>query len=405
MIDLKFLPLNKLAAEHFNELNKDTLAKLLQVEAYFNVLNTLAGKGGFPKSKIAAAVGGFRQNSTRKLLTPTKNQFNTVGLYSDCIAILTTLKNNFNTTLIGTPQEIDRLVNLVVNDFKKHRSVKKKKFTYNLYFKHFIEALKYIWDYSDFIDKQPNPLKYNAYRLAKKLGVNTCPYCNRSYTFTVSIDYLQGKKSKVKEVARPEFDHFYSKGRYPFLGIGFYNLVPSCSLCNSTLKGEKQMSITTHCHPYVEGYEQVFNFTTGITVKAFLNQRHPNIPIAFKENPKADSGHVKRAIATHTLFCIEKIYPYHADIAEELFRRSTEDSKKLIESYWNQVSSQGNYLFPTKDDLYRHFLGNYYSTKDFIKRPLAKFYYDILKETKIVNYIRSLPSRPLPIASVPLAQI
>ncbi|QXV63722.1 hypothetical protein INP83_11440 [Mucilaginibacter sp. 21P] len=402
MIDLKFLPLNKLANEHYNELNQLTFAKLLAVEDYFSELNRLSSQRRFPKSKVALAVNKFSKKSTQKLLLPNKTQFHTVGLYQDCLNIINILKSNFDITLKGTPQDIDNLVNTIKSEFLRHGTVKKKQFTYDSYFNHFLEGLKYVWDYGDFTQKQPNLFRYNAYQLAKKLSVNTCPYCNRSFTFTINIDNPIGKKIKVDEIARPEFDHFYSKARYPFLGISFYNLVPSCSLCNQTFKGDKEMTINTHCHPYVEGYEQVFNFTTGVTVKAFLSQRRPNVPIIFKQNPKADASHVSRAQATQSLFCIGQIYPYHSDIAEELFRRSTEDSKRLIESYWNQKSPNGKYLFPTKDDLYRHFVGNYYSTKDFIKRPLSKFYYDILKETRIISYIRSLPDRPLPSVSIPI---
>ena len=67
--------------------------------------------------------------------------------------------------------------------------------------------------------------KYGAYVFVKELGLNSCPYCNRNYTFVV--DSENGK-------LRPEIDHFYPKSIYPFLAMSFFNLIPSCSICNHT---------------------------------------------------------------------------------------------------------------------------------------------------------------------------
>ena len=44
--------------------------------------------------------------------------------------------------------------------------------------------------------------EYGAYTFVNTLGLKTCPYCNRNYTFVV--DEKNGK-------LRPEIDHFYPK--------------------------------------------------------------------------------------------------------------------------------------------------------------------------------------------------
>ncbi len=71
--------------------------------------------------------------------------------------------------------------------------------------------------------------KFTSSVLGKKwfelAGIETCPYCNRAYVFTLK-----------NESVRPEYDHYYPKSKYPFLCISMYNLVPSCGLCNR-LKG------------------------------------------------------------------------------------------------------------------------------------------------------------------------
>jgi hypothetical protein len=403
MISLTFLPLNNLADTHYLKMKTKALDRFKEIETYVLELQSLQAKPVFPEAEIKVATAGFRK-STADAIAPAKTPFPNFDLYKDCLDILGKLKTNFDTTLKGTPRQIDSLVNELKPFLTKYHG-NGKKFSFQLPFRHFIECLKYIWDYGDFIDIQTNPLKYDAYTLAKDLSVSTCPYCNRAFTFTVIIDDTSGKKTKQNKIIRPQFDHFYSKSRYPFLGIAFYNLVPSCSICNSTLKGETEMSIDTHCHPYVEGYEDVYFFETGVSVKDYLAKGKP--PLAIKFNPRgtANSKLKGRAKATHEVFEISTIYPYHADIAEEMFLRSTEDSEKVIDSYWNQISAGGKYMFSHKHEVYRHFIGNFYMTSDFYKRPLSKFQHDILKETKLVDYIKNLPDRPDPSKVVPLNKV
>ena len=165
------------------------------------------------------------------------------------------------------------------------------------------------------------------------------------------------------------------------------------------------MTINTHCHPYVEGYEDVYFFETGVTVKDYLAKGKPSLQIKFNPSTSSDSKHKVRAEATHSVFEISTIYPYHADIAGEMFLRSTEDSQKVVDSYWNQVSAGGHYMFSHKHEVYRHFIGNFYLTSDFYKRPLSKFQHDILKETKLIEYIKNLADRPDPSKAVPLNKV
>jgi len=89
---------------------------------------------------------------------------------------------------------------------------------YKLLFYIFVEK-----GYENFFSKGKNSYGYSAYDFVLKLGLKTCPYCNRNYTFVV-------KKGKL----RPEIDHFYPKTIYPYLAVNFFNLIPSCQTCNKT---------------------------------------------------------------------------------------------------------------------------------------------------------------------------
>ena len=90
-----------------------------------------------------------------------------------------------------------------------------------------------IFSYKKFTTKKKK--EYDAYDLAKNLDIPTCPYCNRTYTKTVIT------KNREK-IIRPEFDHWFPKNQYPLLALSFYNLIPSCHICNSNVKGETKFN-------------------------------------------------------------------------------------------------------------------------------------------------------------------
>lgn len=83
-----------------------------------------------------------------------------------------------------------------------------------------------------------------ATQIAYMKNINTCPYCNRLYTFTIV-------KSGGKNIIRPHFDHWFAHSHYPLMSLSFYNLIPSCFICNSSVKGDKHFSLKTHIHPYM----------------------------------------------------------------------------------------------------------------------------------------------------------
>ena len=69
--------------------------------------------------------------------------------------------------------------------------------------------------------------KSKSYWLAEHIGHNSCTYCNRQYTFTVS------GKNNGERITRPAFDHWFPKSRFPLLSLNLYNLIPCCAICNS----------------------------------------------------------------------------------------------------------------------------------------------------------------------------
>ncbi|TCQ93879.1 MULTISPECIES: hypothetical protein [Yersiniaceae] len=107
-----------------------------------------------------------------------------------------------------------------------------------------------IFDYHNFTTKTKG---YDAYDLCSASKARSCPYCNQSYAFTVRSQ---------KKGFRPTLDHFFPQGSYPHLALSLYNLVPACSICNSSLKGQINFYKKPHLHPLFDDESIEFSLET-----------------------------------------------------------------------------------------------------------------------------------------------
>jgi hypothetical protein len=129
----------------------------------------------------------------------------------------------------------------------------------------FKKAAKKVFDYDAFSQKNAKP--WSAYDLCEKAKRIICPYCNQAFAFTVV-----GTKKRF----RPTLDHFFPKANYPYLALSLYNLVPSCYVCNSSLKGTKNFFEKHHLHPLEDGDEDEvrFDLVSSNTAHTFADLLH-----------------------------------------------------------------------------------------------------------------------------------
>lgn len=199
--------------------------------------------------------------------------------------------------------------------------------------------------------------EYDVYKFVKTLDLKTCPYCNRNYTFVV--DEKSGK-------LRPEIDHFYPKSIYPFLAMSFYNLIPSCQICNhtksSTLKEELE-------NPY------------DITPNSYKFTYIPkNIDFTLVEDDEYNFDNFEIKITGKKdnleLFKLNELYEQHKDIVLELLVKKVYYPKSYIEEL-------ERFGFKS-DEIYRYLLCNYQKDEDLHKRPLSKLIKDISEELELI---------------------
>jgi hypothetical protein len=211
--------------------------------------------------------------------------------------------------------------------------------------------------------------KKRAYDFAHKLQINVCPYCNRNYTVTVI------EKNNGERTVRPDFDHFFPKSKYPLLALSFYNLIPSCSICNRSIKGAKQVVYGKFIHPYEEAFSSdlKFNYIAKDTNSAMGIKKNLEIKELLSATNKGKAGKCNN---NFKLFKLKEIYQTsHLDEVADIIRKYHVSGGKYLEILHNRFKRLG-----TIEELYKIAFGNYYNEVDFDKRPLAKLTRDIVDQ-------------------------
>lgn len=197
--------------------------------------------------------------------------------------------------------------------------------------------------------------------LSKELNVSVCPYCNLNFTHTI-----------IEKKIRPEFDHFYPKSKYPILALSFYNLIPSCPVCNHTKK-----IIELEINPYFDDFsENPFEIDQPMNAIFYGKKKQNN-----KDSEKwliklRDNGIESKYSKNIQTFGLEDRYNELKDYAEEIvFKAITYN-----DGYYESIKQTFNQMSLTKSEMDRIIFGNYVSPEAFSKRPLSKLTHDILEQ-------------------------
>lgn len=214
--------------------------------------------------------------------------------------------------------------------------------------------------YEDFSDNK-------AYTYFEKLNVRTCPYCNRQYTFTICKDKTKNFKT------RPEYDHFYDKKDYPLLALSFYNLVPSCHICNHS-KRTRSVKV----NPYLKGFKTKFSIQVG------NNEKYTNIN-DIKSIKTINDFHISFANPSHdeeqniAIFGLKHLYSEHKDYVLELVEKSEAYNQLMCKN----IAEEFQGIFTTQQQVYDLVWGKYLQDVELEKRPLSKLTKDILEQIGI----------------------
>ncbi len=199
------------------------------------------------------------------------------------------------------------------------------------------------------------------------LDVHICPYCGRQY--------ITSYGTKKKKWSTADMDHYYTKAMFPLLSLNIYNMIPSCSICNSRFKLDKvQRKDQVHLYPYEDSSDCI---KFGVDLDSFdalyrVNKDDIHLEIkVIQEKEKSENS-----IDT---FKLNEIYDEHRGCAYDIIQKMNAYS----EEKFNQIFSKDfANLFSNYEELERCMFD--FLNKDYLDEPLVKMKKDIYEQVKSI---------------------
>ena len=209
---------------------------------------------------------------------------------------------------------------------------------------------------------------YDNYRktvlvsIAKMLNVKTCPYCNMHYTL-----YAEEGTHADDRLTRLQFDHFIDKNTYPMLSMSFFNLIPSCAVCN---QGKSKTSLPIKFNPYSRSIQNAFSFEIDNPIGFFAGS---NVRDVVDLNLAPKVGYTKSDVGAYdSVFHLKALYGRHKDIVKETF------DKAYTEAYYCKTSPHFSRLgVEAQAYIHKLWYGVSLNESDIEKRPMSKFIIDL----------------------------
>lgn len=250
-------------------------------------------------------------------------------------------------------------------------------------------------DLLDFFER-----KYNAwcqrskyfrpYDFIKQLNIIACPYCNLEY---VQIATISRNNTNGDKCVRPALDHFYPKSKYPFFALTLNNLIPCCTTCNSSIKGDDEIGSYVDCvHPYDIKIDYHKNISYKLLLlssgaREVLSNQCPSdgkvcnlygkwiIYATHPQNGEQVFNGYNRARTNFEYFGIkERIEQGFSDYISEFYQKTVE----YPEDYVNDLRSRGYSAIES----FRLLFANYIKPEELNKRPLSKITHDIIEQLR-----------------------
>lgn len=232
-------------------------------------------------------------------------------------------------------------------------------------------ALGTLLGYDDFyngleISVANEKICWNRHTLMQSVNTSICPYCGRQY--------ITNRKNGTTTAS---CDHYYPKSQYPLLSINMYNLVPSCYVCNSVIKGNRlKRADQLHLYPY-QDESNLLKFRIRIdNADSLYNVSKGDNFIEVEIGEACCESQMQKAKSSVELFELQDIYQYHQKDAFELRRALQEEAseayQKIFKANFEQLNAINKFAFS-------------YRRKELTQEPLVKFRRDIEEQFREKN--------------------
>jgi len=194
--------------------------------------------------------------------------------------------------------------------------------------------------------------------------VHTCYFCNIEF-----INTFMTKDEKIKNGFT--LDHYIDKGKYPYLALSLYNLIPSCYTCNSKVKRVRSVETLSPASTH-------FDFDNKVKFKTFMQNRNLLIDCEddFALLLKEDFSDIYKQYID--VFELDGRYKYHKyKVIEMINKRKEYPNSRIKElALLTQKTEE-----EVKQDLFGEYL---FEDEDLHKRPLSKLVRDISEELGLI---------------------
>jgi len=205
--------------------------------------------------------------------------------------------------------------------------------------------------------------------IEKHLNPRTCYYCNIDF---INIYDEENNKNKFT------LDHFIDKGRYPYLSLSIFNLIPCCFVCNSKkIKGSIEFyenSKLKNTNPHLKS----FKFDEDVKFKLFLDKNCENLQIQDKKDidiplKEQFSNEYDKYIE---IFKLNERYKAHKDIVYEMITKAELYPESRLKELKNLTGIPFQQI---KKDIF-----NLSDEKDLSKKPFSKLIKDMSEELGLI---------------------
>ena len=287
-------------------------------------------------------------------------------IFKDYLILLNYLNKNIENILIGKPIELEKHKEYLFSKCSQFEFTNKNK---SIEQKEIWNNLTFIFNYATFSSNgfTKKELFYSGNTLVDSLGLTNCPYCNRNTIFSIESNRTC------------ELDHFYPQSKYPYFALSFYNLIPSCKVCNKIklAKDDKK-----YINPYDKRFDMNKNmkFTLKIKNSSFIFSED-GFDLKYKFGTNVTRDEKRRIVNNRKDFKLKDLYKNHKDIVLELIQKREIYPDSYIDDLFHQYEGT---LFKNREDVLRHITGGYIEDKDINKRPLSKLIKDISEELDLI---------------------
>lgn len=212
-------------------------------------------------------------------------------------------------------------------------------------------------------------MRHNVFpKYVRRLKVKSCVYCNAAYAVT-------DKKCR----GYYDLDHWMPKSLYPYLCISFFNLQPSCPVCNRTKGNDEQVEFFNLYEEDATENLDVMNLDLDeLSIAHYLLNHTPeylHIRFAASQNK-----YMKICNDMNAKLHITDMYAEHKDVAEEVVWKYLAYNRGYLQL---TKMSFGNFA-PTSADVNRFILGTYADPEETHKRPMTRLIQGIAKQFGIL---------------------